>query len=205
MRTDSLPFAPCRYDSGQDGYIDLMELKLMMEKLGAPQTHLGLKNMIKEVDEDFDGKLSFREVRVAAEADGDVSVGRREETARPYPLFLQLWKNGEAGEIPHAFGSSRCGALSTCSSTWSWYLMPQLSNLSTCFGSISEPCCSCPGALAEFPAVAGGSMSFQSQGLIAGLLQYSGSFQARALLRAAGLTWCKRLPLPVYFSLCITQ
>lgn len=52
-----------RYDSGKDGYIDLMELKLMMEKLGAPQTHLGLKNMIKEVDEDFDGKLSFREVR----------------------------------------------------------------------------------------------------------------------------------------------
>lgn len=39
-----------------------MELKLMMEKLGAPQTHLGLKSMIKEVDEDFDGKLSLREV-----------------------------------------------------------------------------------------------------------------------------------------------
>uniref|UniRef100_A0A8B9S8F0 EF-hand domain family member D1 n=1 Tax=Apteryx owenii TaxID=8824 RepID=A0A8B9S8F0_APTOW len=56
-----IPFAPHRYDSGRDGYIDLMELKLMMEKLGAPQTHLGLKNMIKEVDEDFDGKLSFRE------------------------------------------------------------------------------------------------------------------------------------------------
>uniref|UniRef100_A0A4W6C3A4 EF-hand domain family, member D1 n=1 Tax=Lates calcarifer TaxID=8187 RepID=A0A4W6C3A4_LATCA len=49
------------YDTGKDGFIDLMELKLMMEKLGAPQTHLGLKNMIKEVDEDFDGKLSFRE------------------------------------------------------------------------------------------------------------------------------------------------
>uniref|UniRef100_A0A8C7WV52 EF-hand domain-containing protein n=1 Tax=Oryzias sinensis TaxID=183150 RepID=A0A8C7WV52_9TELE len=45
------------YDMGKDGFIDLMELKLMMEKLGAPQTHLGLKNMIKEVDEDFDGKL----------------------------------------------------------------------------------------------------------------------------------------------------
>ncbi|XP_038672599.1 EF-hand domain-containing protein D1 isoform X1 [Scyliorhinus canicula] len=49
------------YDSGKDGFIDLMELKLMMEKLGAPQTHIGLKNMIKEVDEDFDGKLNFRE------------------------------------------------------------------------------------------------------------------------------------------------
>uniref|UniRef100_A0A8C5MYM3 EF-hand domain family member D2 n=1 Tax=Leptobrachium leishanense TaxID=445787 RepID=A0A8C5MYM3_9ANUR len=50
-----------RYDAGKDGFIDLMELKRMMEKLGAPQTHLGLKEMIKEVDEDFDGKLSFRE------------------------------------------------------------------------------------------------------------------------------------------------
>lgn len=49
------------YDAGHDGFIDLMELKLMMEELGAPQTHLGLKSMIKEVDEDFDGKLSFRE------------------------------------------------------------------------------------------------------------------------------------------------
>ncbi|KAM4652441.1 EF-hand domain-containing protein D2 [Discoglossus pictus] len=49
------------YDAGRDGFIDLMELKLMMEKLGEPQTHLGLKDMIKEVDEDFDGKLSYRE------------------------------------------------------------------------------------------------------------------------------------------------
>lgn len=43
----------------------MMELKLMMEKLGAPQTHLGLKNMMKEVDEDLDSRLSFREVRTA--------------------------------------------------------------------------------------------------------------------------------------------
>lgn len=40
----------------------MMELKYMMEKLEAPQTHLALKEMIKEVDEDFDGKISFREV-----------------------------------------------------------------------------------------------------------------------------------------------
>ena len=33
-----------------------------MEKLGAPQTHLSLKSMIKEVDEDHDNKISFREV-----------------------------------------------------------------------------------------------------------------------------------------------
>ncbi|KAJ3589685.1 hypothetical protein NHX12_010528 [Muraenolepis orangiensis] len=50
-----------QFDAGKDNFIDLMELKLMMEKLEAPQTHLGLKNMIKEVDEDLDNKLSFRE------------------------------------------------------------------------------------------------------------------------------------------------
>ena len=31
----------------------------MMEKLGAPQTHIGLKAIIKEVDEDLDN--AFRE------------------------------------------------------------------------------------------------------------------------------------------------
>ena len=39
-----------------------MELKYMMEKLQSPQTHIGLKQMIKEVDEDHDDKVSFREV-----------------------------------------------------------------------------------------------------------------------------------------------
>ena len=33
-----------------------------MEKLGVPQTHLALKQMIKEVDEDHDNKINFREV-----------------------------------------------------------------------------------------------------------------------------------------------
>merc|ERR1712243_379370 len=41
--------------------IGLTEMKVMMEKLGAPQTHLGLKAMISEVDEDADGALVFRE------------------------------------------------------------------------------------------------------------------------------------------------
>lgn len=62
----------CRYDAGKDNYIDLMELKLMMEKLEAPQTHLGLKNMIKEVDEDLDNKLSFREVRSTLSESQDI-------------------------------------------------------------------------------------------------------------------------------------
>lgn len=47
-----------RYDVGQDGFLDLAELKMMMEKLGAPQTHLSLKKMIAEVDEDKVGLIA---------------------------------------------------------------------------------------------------------------------------------------------------
>ena len=55
-------YSLCRYDVGKDKFLDLQELKYMMEKLGSPQTHLGLKDMIKQVDEDLDQKMSFREV-----------------------------------------------------------------------------------------------------------------------------------------------
>ncbi|XP_032376037.1 EF-hand domain-containing protein D2 [Etheostoma spectabile] len=75
------------YDAGKDNYIDLMELKLMMEKLGAPQTHIGLKNMIKEVDEDLDNKLSFRE-------------------------FLLIFKKAAAGELAEDSGLSVLARLS---------------------------------------------------------------------------------------------
>ncbi|KAK0150551.1 EF-hand domain-containing protein D2 [Merluccius polli] len=68
-----------QFDAGKDNFIDLMELKLMMEKLEAPQTHLGLKNMIKEVDEDLDNKLSFRE-------------------------FLLIFRKAAAGELPEDSG-----------------------------------------------------------------------------------------------------
>ncbi|XP_066933685.1 EF-hand domain-containing protein D2-like [Clytia hemisphaerica] len=50
-----------KYDIDKSNFIDQHELQLMMEKLEAPQTFLGLKAMIKEVDEDLDGQISFRE------------------------------------------------------------------------------------------------------------------------------------------------
>jgi EF-hand domain-containing family member D2 len=49
------------YDQDGDGKLDLIELKYMMEKLGSPQTHIALKKMIAEVDEDQDGVMSYRE------------------------------------------------------------------------------------------------------------------------------------------------
>uniref|UniRef100_A0A8R1XMU9 EF-hand domain-containing protein n=2 Tax=Onchocerca TaxID=6281 RepID=A0A8R1XMU9_ONCVO len=50
-----------KYDEDHDDYIDFNELKRMMEKLGEAQTHIALKNMLKLVDEDQDGKVSPRE------------------------------------------------------------------------------------------------------------------------------------------------
>merc|ERR1712029_989229 len=67
------------YNESGNGKISLSELKTMMEKLKAPQTHLGLKAMIKEVDEDDDGAISFREFliifRKAAAGELDLESG----------------------------------------------------------------------------------------------------------------------------------
>lgn len=75
----------CRYDTDSSNFIDLMELKLMMEKLGEPQTHIGLKAMIKEVDEDNDGQISFREVSCSVEA---VPKLVRTYNGEKYPLCI---------------------------------------------------------------------------------------------------------------------
>ncbi|EYC41847.1 hypothetical protein Y032_0553g3356 [Ancylostoma ceylanicum] len=50
-----------KYDEDCDGFIDFDELKRMMEKLGEAQTHIALKEIIRKVDEDQDGKISLRE------------------------------------------------------------------------------------------------------------------------------------------------
>lgn len=57
-----------------------------MEKLGAPQTHLGLKAMIAEVDEDHDGRISFRE-------------------------FLLIYRKAQAGELDSDSGLSQLARL----------------------------------------------------------------------------------------------
>ncbi|XP_033642102.1 EF-hand domain-containing protein D2-like [Asterias rubens] len=68
-----------KYDTDNNHYIELMELKLMMEALGAPQTHMALKDMIKEVDEDLDNRISYREFllifRKAAAGELDTDSG----------------------------------------------------------------------------------------------------------------------------------
>ncbi|XP_071944132.1 EF-hand domain-containing protein D2-like [Antedon mediterranea] len=68
-----------KYDVDNNEYIDQMELKLMMENLGVPQTHTSLKAMIREVDEDLDGMISFRE-------------------------FLLIYRKAAAGELKEGSG-----------------------------------------------------------------------------------------------------
>jgi hypothetical protein len=50
-----------KYDKSASSSLDLMELKYMMEKLGHPQTHIGLKGMIKEVGGEEATELGMRE------------------------------------------------------------------------------------------------------------------------------------------------
>jgi len=47
------------YDLDGDGEINMDELKLMMEKLGKPKTHLELKKMISEVDRTGRGVITY--------------------------------------------------------------------------------------------------------------------------------------------------
>jgi hypothetical protein len=75
-----------KFNTNKDGFLSLNELKRMMEVLGAPQTHVGLKAMIKEVDEDDDGRLSFRE-------------------------FLLVYRKARAGELDENSGLAQLAKL----------------------------------------------------------------------------------------------
>lgn len=75
------------YNVSGSGCISLAELKVMMERLGAPQTHLGLKAMIMEADEDGDGAISFRE-------------------------FLDVIRKAHAGELDQESGLGKLASLS---------------------------------------------------------------------------------------------
>ncbi|XP_053453775.1 allograft inflammatory factor 1-like [Nycticebus coucang] len=49
------------FDLNNEGEIDLMSLKRMMEKLGVPKTHLEMKKMISEVTGVVNDTISYRD------------------------------------------------------------------------------------------------------------------------------------------------
>jgi len=69
-----------KWDANSNGFIEFEDLKRAMEKLGCPQTHLSLKAMIKEVEEEENpGSISLRG-------------------------FLLIFRKGRAGELAEGSG-----------------------------------------------------------------------------------------------------
>ena len=81
-----------RYDADRDKSLNFHELKFMMEKLGIPQTHIALKEMIRQVDEDHDGKICFREVSQTCSASSSYT------TSILVPLDLPQGHGGEQSD-----------------------------------------------------------------------------------------------------------
>ncbi|XP_063067238.1 allograft inflammatory factor 1-like [Engraulis encrasicolus] len=49
------------FDLNDQGEIDMMGMKRMMEKLGVPKTHLEMKKMISEVTEGVSNTINYRD------------------------------------------------------------------------------------------------------------------------------------------------
>ncbi|CAF0815026.1 unnamed protein product [Rotaria sordida] len=82
-----------KYDTDRDKSLNFNELKFMMEKLGIPQTHISLKEMIKQVDEDHDGKISFREfLLIFRKAISETNEAEYEKSSILYQLYAMLFE-----------------------------------------------------------------------------------------------------------------
>jgi calmodulin len=57
---DSLYFAFKKFDLNNTGYISAAELRAVLAKIGQNYSEKEIENMIKTVDRDGDGKLSFQ-------------------------------------------------------------------------------------------------------------------------------------------------
>jgi len=68
------------FDMDNSGDIDFEELKLMLEKIGQPKTHLECKKMIKEIDKTNSGTIHYREFL-------DMMLGSKNSVLRLILLF----------------------------------------------------------------------------------------------------------------------
>ncbi|CAG5112087.1 Oidioi.mRNA.OKI2018_I69.chr2.g6343.t1.cds [Oikopleura dioica] len=65
-----------QFDQDKDNALNIEELKKLMEGLGEPQTHRAVKDMIALVDDDKDGKISFREKQEEGELENDSGLDK---------------------------------------------------------------------------------------------------------------------------------
>jgi len=76
------------YDLDRSGDINMEELKLMMEKLGQPKTHLELKKMIGQVDRTGRGAITFMDFL-------DMMLGKTNSILKKILQFEELAKKPE--------------------------------------------------------------------------------------------------------------
>lgn len=81
------------YDVNNSGDIDEFELKLMMEKIGQPKTHLELKKMIQEVDSTGKGTINFRDFLI-------MMTGKKSSILQKILMFEELAKKPETPKGP---------------------------------------------------------------------------------------------------------
>jgi len=79
------------FDADNSGDIDFQELKLMLEKIGQPKTHLECKKMIKEVDKTNSGTINYREFL-------DMMLGSKNSVLRLILLFEEKAKQEKEGK-----------------------------------------------------------------------------------------------------------
>ncbi|XP_035628419.1 allograft inflammatory factor 1-like isoform X1 [Oncorhynchus keta] len=60
-KLDSFKNKYAEFDLNDQGEIDMMGMKRMMEKLGVPKTHLEMKKMISEVTEGISDSINYRD------------------------------------------------------------------------------------------------------------------------------------------------
>ncbi|KAG9464530.1 hypothetical protein GDO78_019809 [Eleutherodactylus coqui] len=76
------------FDLNDQGEIDIMGLKMMMEKLGVPKTHLEVKKMIDEVNGGCSDAIGYRDFI-------KMLLGKRNSIFRMILMF-----EGKANETP---------------------------------------------------------------------------------------------------------
>lgn len=76
------------FDLNDQGEIDMMGLKMMMEKLGVPKTHLEVKKMIAEVTGGINDAISYRDFI-------KMLLGKRSSILKIIMMF-----EGKANEAP---------------------------------------------------------------------------------------------------------
>ncbi|OAF67461.1 EF-hand domain-containing protein D1 [Intoshia linei] len=76
-----------KVDMDKDNKLNMHELKLLMESLEMPQTHLNIKGLMKKIDEDMDNHVSLYEFLMIFEK---VRMGEVDKDSTLYSIYSQI-------------------------------------------------------------------------------------------------------------------